>query len=327
MGKTAFGFAVTSLSASAYINDPLFSSYFGSIVGRVRFVLPGVFVDNPIPSVVNVSLRTIPPEICCYVAMTLTILYRAYKNKYAMAVFTAIFVLVNMWLDITSQAPSGIVVSARMLVVCFFIGSLAYLWGDFIPYDFRLFFIFGLLGIALVSAGIAFSVRPGLEYFAFPLFTYALVYLGLCKLPKLPFFSSGDYSYGIYLYGFPLQQTVVYFSPAAMEWYIVAAIGYPLTLLAAFGSWHMIERPFLQLRNKLKGSVRFDSLLMTSFMTATFFGSCLAIYVVLLARWSGILTSSFTTAHKVAIVVVITMAAAVATLVSQSRRPKPRGAH
>jgi hypothetical protein len=65
---------------------------------------------------------------------------------------------------------------------------------------------------------------------------------------------------------------------------------------------------------------------MTNFMTATFFGSCLAIYVVLLARWSGILTSSFTTAHKGAIVVVITMTAAVATLVSQSRIPKPRGA-
>ena len=33
------------------------------------------------------------------------------------------------------------------------------------------------------------------------------------RLPKVPFLSSGDYSYGIYLYGFPFTQALVAMHP------------------------------------------------------------------------------------------------------------------
>ena len=59
----------TTLPLRQYFSDPLFLSYFGNIVGHVSFVLPGVFQDNPWPSVVNTNLWTLPPEFWCYLIM------------------------------------------------------------------------------------------------------------------------------------------------------------------------------------------------------------------------------------------------------------------
>ena len=61
----------------------------------------------------------------------------------------------------------------------------------------------------------------------------------------------GDYSYGVYIYGWPLQQTIVFLSPGisvpAML-LLSAAAALPLAVL----SWHVIEQPALQLKNTLR---------------------------------------------------------------------------
>jgi peptidoglycan/LPS O-acetylase OafA/YrhL len=55
-----------------------------------------------------------------------------------------------------------------------------------------------------------------------------------------------DYSYGVYLYGFPLQQTLVHFFPSmgAAENFLVA---FPAALALAVFSWHTVESPMLRL--------------------------------------------------------------------------------
>jgi peptidoglycan/LPS O-acetylase OafA/YrhL len=63
----------------------------------------------------------------------------------------------------------------------------------------------------------------------------------------------GDYSYGIYLYGFPVQQTVAYLFPASREWYLNALFSLPVIIALAALSWHIIERPSLSLKKVLQG--------------------------------------------------------------------------
>ena len=43
------GTVMTTLPFRQYFLDRRFFEYFGSLLGRVRFVLPGVFVENPVP--------------------------------------------------------------------------------------------------------------------------------------------------------------------------------------------------------------------------------------------------------------------------------------
>jgi hypothetical protein len=61
---------LTEKSLSEYFSDPLFLNYFLNIVGSVHFYLPGVFVQNPVPGVVNQNLWTLKPEFFCYIFMS-----------------------------------------------------------------------------------------------------------------------------------------------------------------------------------------------------------------------------------------------------------------
>jgi peptidoglycan/LPS O-acetylase OafA/YrhL len=98
---------------------------------------------------------------------------------------------------------------------------------------------------ALVALlGLALSVPARLFLVAFPLFgSYLVIYLALDrKLPPVPAARFGDLSYGLYIYGWPIEQCVVYFSGGSAPWWEVFGISLALTVPAAFISWHAIER-------------------------------------------------------------------------------------
>jgi peptidoglycan/LPS O-acetylase OafA/YrhL len=93
---------------------------------------------------------------------------------------------------------------------------------------------------------------PGaiLDVFVAPALAYLTAYIGVTDLPELPLFHRGDYSYGVYLYGYPLQQTIVTAWPHHGNVFLLILVSVPvITGFAAF-SWHLIERPILQLRRR-----------------------------------------------------------------------------
>src|SRR5437867_743903 len=58
----------------------------------------------------------------------------------------------------------------------------------------------------------------------------------------LPAARYGDLSYGLYIYGWPLEQCVVYWSGATAPWWAVFLAALALAAPAAFLSWHAVER-------------------------------------------------------------------------------------
>jgi peptidoglycan/LPS O-acetylase OafA/YrhL len=54
----------------------------------------------------------------------------------------------------------------------------------------------------------------------------------------------GDFSYGMYLWAFPIQQVIVHIHPGLHPLQL-AICAWPLALLAGVTSWHLVERPFL----------------------------------------------------------------------------------
>lgn len=58
----------------------------------------------------------------------------------------------------------------------------------------------------------------------------------------------GDLSYGIYIYAFPIQQTVYLYCRAKLSIMQMIALNTILTLICSYLSWHLIENPFLRLK-------------------------------------------------------------------------------
>src|SRR5580658_4985585 len=71
---------LTSVSWHDYFTNREFVEYFGNIIGKIRFVLPGMFLDNPMPGIVNINLWTLKPEFTCYVIMAALILTGVIKK-------------------------------------------------------------------------------------------------------------------------------------------------------------------------------------------------------------------------------------------------------
>jgi len=70
----------------------------------------------------------------------------------------------------------------------------------------------------------------------------------LTPLPRLGILGTGDYSYGIYLYSCPIQQTVNWLLPDIRSNAFNFITSLVLTALFAAFSWHFIEKPALKLR-------------------------------------------------------------------------------
>jgi peptidoglycan/LPS O-acetylase OafA/YrhL len=68
---------VTTFELGAYFND-------GTRWGFVHFQLPGVFLDNPIPNVVNGQLWTVPSELRCYIALAVLMVTRISRQRWLM---------------------------------------------------------------------------------------------------------------------------------------------------------------------------------------------------------------------------------------------------
>lgn len=235
---------LTDLDLKSYFSEIKFYSYFGNIVGRVRMSLPGVFSNNPIPNTVNASLWTLQPEFYCYLLMTfLMFTTLAFRKKMMSLIFVAAILLLSLVNLVNGVGRPTDVFPPNVIIFYFFCGIIAYQWRSRIPLN-------GMLFLAALSTSYVAITNPGLVYFAAIPVTYVMVYLGLLNLPLIKPFSNGDYSYGIYLFNFPIQQSFVKIFPSMDSWWMLMAMSVPATMIFSAVSWHYIEKPALSLKNR-----------------------------------------------------------------------------
>lgn len=239
---------LTAFTMHDYFSSPAFAAYFLNIVGIIHFTLPGVFLTNPWPEIVNTQLWTIPFELEAYMVLTLLALAGIARKR---AWFLAAAVLMQTGAALyrfTHPEPLPLLVGGRLLVLCFIFGVTAYFYRDRIRSN---------AGIAIAS-GILLAVLfyiPGGEYFIGAPITYLTIYIGLFNPKRIRFFLSGDYSYGMYLYGFPIQQCLVALIPS-LSVGGNAVLALAIAFIIAHFSWHLVEKRAMALKKPLHGLER-----------------------------------------------------------------------
>jgi peptidoglycan/LPS O-acetylase OafA/YrhL len=192
--------------------------------------LPGVFTHNPFSAGIDGSLWTLRYEALCYLAVLLLGLAGQLRRLPVIALFV-ILLGARLYFGNFPALDLGTIFAA---------GAVIYLWQ--LPLSGRVAIACAMLWL--------FSQHFGLVTLTSDtIFAYLVIYLGLVPGFKLPNFAKyGDLSYGIYIYAWPVQQTIAL--RLHVSWLANIAITLPIVLALAFLSWHFIENPMLQLKNK-----------------------------------------------------------------------------
>ena len=233
---------LTHYSLHEYFVDRRFWHYLANMLGIVHFVLPGVFLDNPWPSTVNAQLWTVPYELRCYEVLLVLSIVGFYRRKaHLVGALIVSGVVFFLFVDFAERRalPGG------EFVFCFLLGVGLHRFRDSIAWSAPLAALSAVLAAALLLLPRGDSLAP------IPL-AYLTVYLGLLDPPRVKWLFAGDYSYGLFLYGFPIEQAVASAGPWAQHWYISVALAYPLTAAVAVGSWWWVEKPVLSQKATLR---------------------------------------------------------------------------
>ena len=102
---------------------------------------------------------------------------------------------------------------------------------------------------------IAFLVGSTLFHFGYKftalltIIPIASIGFGMLSTPFIKEFGRyGDPSFGMYLYAFPIQQTIIYFTSSTLDFYAGMALSIVITTIFAYSSWFFIEKPALRLK-------------------------------------------------------------------------------
>lgn len=235
----------TEMPLTQYFADSKFHVYFLNIVGDIHFELPGAFLHNPVPDMVNAQLWTVPYELWCYAILALLAATTISFNRVLYLGFLVLAQIGLVCYDFYHWDEPLTHLRAHHLVFCFLLGVGFYLWRDQVPFNRATC----LFAVVLCTAGMAGG--RGDAMFAMPA-AYVACYLGLMNPRRSWIVSSGDYSYGMYLYGFVIQQCVAAFGPSVQYWYLNVLISLPVAFGVAVASWHLVEKRVLRLRAQLE---------------------------------------------------------------------------
>lgn len=250
---------VTTLPLADYVADPLFRRYLTNLAGWPSYLLPGVFETNAYPGVVNGSLWTVRWEIGCYLMMAIMVACGIVRRAWVVPLLALVWAAVPVLLGPVREWAGGpaapvlrqVFSAGGMLFPYFLGGATIWLYRHRIPWHGGVAAACAavLLAAALLFDGRTVAANPLKSLLLIAPSAYLIAWAGLQRLAVPRVYRGGDYSYGVYLWHFPVLQTLQHFL-AIDQWWQLLLVGFlPVTLLAA-ASWHAIESPVLAARKR-----------------------------------------------------------------------------
>ncbi|WP_164659303.1 acyltransferase [Tropicibacter sp. Alg240-R139] len=194
----------------------------------IEYRITDAFATNPYPGVVNGPLWSLFHEVLAYgVCMALVSLGVLRRGVWVLNLVT-LAGIASLW-------PGTLSPRFATFVPLFFAFSI----GMVVHHLRQSLRLSPWAGIAAICAAVLLPAP-----FSVPALCYGVMSITLCARPiRL----SADLSYGLYIYGWPVAQTVVYLLPSIAP-VPLAALSLVLTIPFAVFSWHGVEHPTLTRR-------------------------------------------------------------------------------
>jgi peptidoglycan/LPS O-acetylase OafA/YrhL len=244
------GPVVTQLPLTEYLAHSQTRAYLGNLYLNINYLLPGVFASNPYPNAVNGSLWTLPSEVLMYLLVMVLGMMRQLNR-------TACLATLLLFVCLYFAVPGSRVPYPKFLMTL-----LPY-------YETTRLGIFFFAGASLVFArqewmtkrylavGVSLLLVLLANTFLAPIWLMLLLPYVVIALAQThsevsaAVSRAGDFSYGVYVYAFPVQQMAAMLLGSKVSALSLFILSMPVTLLVASASWYLVEKPSLQLKSRL----------------------------------------------------------------------------
>ncbi|MBI34589.1 MAG: hypothetical protein CMP67_04410 [Flavobacteriales bacterium] len=243
-----------------FLNPETYNHLLSITLYKFKNSIPSVFEENLI-SGVNGSLWTLKYEFTCYILVLILVVSNAHKLRHLILAMFVLIVSCRIYMgddfyiyDYRNKYALGH--NLMYLVqwgVYFLSGVVFYLFKEKIPLKGNIALI-----ATLIYAMLFYFYPETIKYYQYVYIPYCLFYISFIPGKTNHFGKYGDFSYGMYIYAFPVQQTLIHFSDSIHP---LVLTGYTTVLVLglSFLSWNYVEKPMLRLKNLFeKKSLQFS---------------------------------------------------------------------
>ena len=241
------GSIFTKATLSDYFSNAYTWRYFVSVsLFKMQFNLPQVFSENyHHTNSINGSIWSLSYEFTMYIFLfflgVVGLLKPTTINIIIHALLIAIMVYLDMHPDLTTKTFFGIQTTRIVhLYSLFMMGSWLFILKDKIKIDYKI----ALLVLLIWIGSFHTKYCAWIAVFAVPVLTIWFAYLPIGIFKKIT--ASGDYSYGIYVFGFPIQQIIIHCTKGTLGIYPLIFWSLFFSITVAILSYHFIEKRALK---------------------------------------------------------------------------------
>jgi peptidoglycan/LPS O-acetylase OafA/YrhL len=204
--------------------------------------VPPVFHGLPYPTV-NGSMWTIFFEFVCYSAVLVLGMMGVIRDRAAWLAITLLIFGIGIMQKAFHVFPEeNFYFPVLRFFIYFFAGGCFRLYRERIVFKPWLALACGLF----LLVGIGHKGVP--DFVAATAGGYLLFYLAFWQSPMLQRFRNyPDVSYGVYLYGWPVQKMLLWYVPLLSPWTLFP-LACTLSLILGWMSWYAIEKPFIEMK-------------------------------------------------------------------------------
>ena len=252
------GPAMTTLSLQGYLQSGVPLHYMQGIWLYLSQYLPGVFEDNIYKIAVNGSLWSLPAEFLCYLIVAASGFFHRRHGAVVLALALAITVTLNLYLPYY-KGPQIIWYSTdpfqwAAVAVCFFVSSFYCVFR--VPLN-GVIGLVALAGLFLSSKALPLTSYSVVMWIVLP---YIVLVLGSRATPIIVDWGRyGDFSYGMYLYSFPITQTIIAVNHNKINAYLLIVCVTVISVGSAYLSWHLVEKWALKVKPRSDRSISLGS--------------------------------------------------------------------